>query len=116
MADTSTECPCGRRNSVRNSELLIEKPNPRGLATLAVLIGAWVFASMTFDEIRPGRVCFPNKIPHTSERIMPFYCFRKRQALIENRTIAKMTSMVKFGHSALHGALFNVTPRMIVTI
>jgi hypothetical protein len=44
------------------------------------------------------------------------YCFRKRQALKANSATEKTSRASKFGHSALHGAFFNVTPRTIVTM
>src|SRR5262249_39196040 len=43
------------------------------------------------------------------------YCLRKRHALIENRITANADRITRFGHNALQGASFNVTPRTIVT-
>ena len=43
------------------------------------------------------------------------YCFRKRHALMENSTTANADRITRFGHIALQGAFFRVTPRTIVT-
>jgi hypothetical protein len=44
------------------------------------------------------------------------YCLRNRHALMENKRMAHAARAARFGQSALQGAFFSVTPRMIVTI
>ena len=59
----------------------------------------------------------PLRQDHSAQTLeLSYYCLRNRHALIENSTTANASSASKFGHNALHGASFKVTPRMIVTM
>ena len=46
----------------------------------------------------------------------PLHIFRNRRALIANRIIENIARASRFGHKALQGAFFSVTPRTIITI
>lgn len=44
------------------------------------------------------------------------HCLRNCQALIANRATENTTNASRLGHNADHGAVFRVTPRMIITM